>query len=209
MLPKAKRVIQITGILISLQLLRIGLKYTVFAFTGRTVISDVIVSAVLMMVLSAFIIIYSKVNGVRLSVFPVKFNGKYISSTIIAAALFISNLFFLGNIYDLLTLAYTVLITPLFEELIFRGYVWNKLNEVFDKEWITYVVSSLLFALWHIGYVDSVVFRISDGDNLAFTMFMKVMTGLVFGFIIGALRYKTKNSYSAMLLHGVMNIFGK
>lgn len=69
MTPKIKRVIQITGMLISLQLLRIGLKYTLFAFTGRTAMSDVTVSAALMLVLSAVIIIFSYVNGVRLSVY--------------------------------------------------------------------------------------------------------------------------------------------
>lgn len=121
----------------------------------------------------------------------------------------VSNLFFLNEINELLTLAYAVVITPVFEELIFRGYVWNKLNEVFDKEQTTYIMSSVLFALWHIGYIGSVAFRIAGSGNLAFIMFMKVVTGLAFGIIIGALRYKTKNCYSAMLLHGVMNIFGK
>jgi membrane protease YdiL (CAAX protease family) len=209
MLPKAERVMQITGMLITLQLLRIGFKYILFAFTGRTLMSDVIVSAVLMLALSAVIKIISKVNGVRLSVFPAKFRVLYISATIIAAALLASNLFFISRTYDLLFLAYTVVITPLFEELIFRGYVWNRLNEVFDKELITYIMSSVLFALWHIGYIDSVAFRMTGSENLAFIMYMKVITGLAFGVIIGALRYKTKNCYSAMLLHGVMNIFGK
>lgn len=97
--------------------------------------------------------------------------------------------------------------TPIFEEIIFRGYIWNKLNVVFKKESITYIVSTALFALWHIGYIDAISFRVETG--LAIAMFWKVITGLCFGIILGAVRYKTKNSYSTILLHGVMNIFGR
>jgi membrane protease YdiL (CAAX protease family) len=99
------------------------------------------------------------------------------------------------------------MVIPIFEEMIFRGYIWNKLNVVFEKEWITYIVSTLLFALWHIGYIDAIAFRVETG--LVIAMFWKVITGLCFGVVLGAVRYKTKNSYSTILLHGIMNIFGR
>lgn len=40
-------------------------------------------------------------------------------------------------------------------------------------------------------------------------MVWKVITGLCYGMILGAVRLKTKNSYSTMLVHGVLNIFGR
>jgi len=104
-------------------------------------------------------------------------------------------------------LLYGSIVTPIFEELIFRGYIWNKLNDIFEKEWITYIVSAVLFALWHLGYVDSIAFRMETG--LANVMLWKAITGLCYGVVLGALRLKTKNCYSTMLLHGVMNIFGR
>lgn len=91
--------------------------------------------------------------------------------------------------------------------MIFRGYVWNKLNTIFLKEWKTYIGSTILFALCHIGYISAIVFRVECG--LANAMIWKVITGLCFGIILGAIRLKTKNSYSTILLHGVLNIFGR
>lgn len=78
---------------------------------------------------------------------------------------------------------------------------------VFSKEWKTYVVTTALFALWHIGYIDSNAFRV--GNGIANVMIWKVITGFCFGIILEAARIKTKNSYSTILLHGVMNMFGR
>jgi membrane protease YdiL (CAAX protease family) len=60
--------------------------------------------------------------------------------------------------------------------------------------------------MWHLGYVDSIAFRVEIG--LGNAMLWKVITGLCYGIILGVLRLRTKNSYSTILLHGVMNIFG-
>lgn len=100
------------------------------------------------------------------------------------------------------------MITPIFEELIFRGYVWNKLEEKLSKRFAVYVITTLLFAAWHIGYIDTIAFRVAS-DRVLFIMLMKVVTGLCFGIVLGAVRYKTKNCYSSILLHSVMNIFGR
>ncbi|WP_346928927.1 CPBP family glutamic-type intramembrane protease [Clostridium sp.] len=69
------------------------------------------------------------------------------------------------------------------------------------------IILTALFALWHIGYISSIAFRIKNG--LVNAMVWKVITGLCFGIILGAVRLKTKNSYSTILLHGSLNIFGR
>lgn len=86
--------------------------------------------------------------------------------------------------------------------------MWNKLEEKFDKKLTVYIITTLLFALWHIGYIDSIAFRV-DINSLPFIMLMKVITGLFFGIVLGAVRYKTQNCYSTIILHGVMNMFGR
>jgi membrane protease YdiL (CAAX protease family) len=40
-------------------------------------------------------------------------------------------------------------------------------------------------------------------------MLMKAFVGLVYGIIVGFVRYRTKNTYAAMLVHSVMNTFGR
>ncbi|WP_368488841.1 CPBP family glutamic-type intramembrane protease [Clostridium sp. BJN0013] len=48
-----------------------------------------------------------------------------------------------------------------------------------------------------------------SNSGLPFVMFMKVITGLCFGIIIGFIRYKLKNCYATILIHSFMNIFGR
>ena len=70
------------------------------------------------------------------------------------------------------------------------------------------LITTVLFALWHFGYVDSLAARIGF-DGLGYVMLMKASVGLVYGVIVGFVRYKTKNAYASILLHGVMNVFGR
>lgn len=114
---------------------------------------------------------------------------------------------FTEGFQGIMLLVYSCIITPIFEELIFRGYVWNKLNMIFIKEWKTYIICTILFALWHIGYISSIAFRVESG--LANVMMWKVITGLCFGIVLGAIRLRTKNTYSTILIHGILNLFGR
>ncbi|MBL4937797.1 CPBP family intramembrane metalloprotease [Clostridium sp. YIM B02515] len=38
---------------------------------------------------------------------------------------------------------------PIFEELLFRGYVWNELKQNYKSDLTFYVVNTVLFAIWH------------------------------------------------------------
>lgn len=204
-----KSVLKITGILIVLQLLRIGIRYVCFLVIERTELSDRIVSLIAMALLSSLILLTAKLKQVRLSVFPTHFSAGYLVFTAIFVALLISTpiLTRSNSLTAIILLFYSTVILPAFEELIFRGFVWNELNTLNKKEWITYLLSTLLFALWHLGYIDTISFRVESG--LAMVMIWKVITGLCFGIVLGALRIKTKNIYSTMLLHGILNIFGR
>lgn len=205
---KAKTIACIVGMLIIIQIFLICIKQVTFIFVERTDYSDLIASMIAMIVLSILFIIFTRKQRISLSVFPKHFDKFYIIATCVAIILLVttpSN--YSGGFQAIILLFYSSMVIPIFEEVIFRGYIWNRLNDVFEKEWITYIVSTVLFALWHIGYIDAIAFRVETG--LAITMFWKVITGLCFGVVLGAVRYKTKNSYSTILLHGVMNIFGR
>lgn len=46
---------------------------------------------------------------------------------------------------------FTAVSSPLFfEELIFRGYLWNRLDAVLSKESFVFIWSVVLFTVWHI-----------------------------------------------------------
>jgi len=195
-----------------IQFLLIGIKHCIFLFVDRTDFSDNMATMFGMVVLSGLFILFAKKQKTTLSVFPRIFNKYYIIGTCIAVFILVitpSN--YSGGFQAIILLLYGSVITPVFEELIFRGYVWNKLNTIFRKECCTYIVTTVLFGVWHLGYFDSIAFRVELLGHTEFAkiMLMKVVIGMVFGVVFGALRLKTKNSYSTILLHGVMNIFGK
>lgn len=195
-------------ILTCIHILLFGFRQGVFLLVTRTDYSDHIASMLGMILLTVCFVVIARNLDIQLSVFPQKFTPAYI----IASAVFIILLLltpsnYTGELQPIILLVYGSIVTPIFEELIFRGYVWNKLKTAFTKEWKTYIASSVLFALWHFGYISSIAFRVSDG--LLYAMIWKVITGLCFGIILGLLRLKTKNCYSTMLLHGILNIFGR
>ena len=62
--------------------------------------------------------------------------------------------------------------------------------------------------LWHHTYLDSIAFRV--GEDLLPVMFRKVATGACFGILLGAAGMKAKSClHAAIVLHGVMNLFGR
>ena len=205
---KAKVLLYIIGLLFAFQLSLFGLKRLIFLVVERTNFTDSIATMFAMSILAVLFIVYAKRQEIALSVFPRDFNKFYIIGTCVAVALLVatpSN--YMDGFPAIALLFYGSVVTPIFEELIFRGYVWNRLNTLFKREWVTYVITTVLFGVWHLGGIDSVSFRIETG--LAKVMMWKVVVGLCYGIVLGAVRLKTKNSYSTILLHGVMNIFGR
>lgn len=65
-------------------------------------------------------------------------------------------------------LAYSCIVTPVSEELLFRGYIWNKwnkLNGISKSKWVTYLTVTILFPLWHLAYIDSIAFLVEDWNQ--------------------------------------------
>ncbi|WP_460287214.1 CPBP family intramembrane glutamic endopeptidase [Clostridium sp. CTA-7] len=196
-------------LLVVIQLLRIILKQIGFLFVERNNYTDNVATMLGMLILTVVLIFIAKKSKSPLSIFPEKFGLFYIVATFIFGCLLISTPFITcdKSIQTIILMLYSSIVTPVFEEMIFRGYVWNRLNDLFKKEWMTFIISTLLFTVWHLGYIDAIAFRTTKG--VANVMIWKMITGLCFGIVLGALRLKTKNCYSTMILHGIMNIFGR
>lgn len=197
--------------LIILQLLRIGLKGWIFSFVERTLLTDTIISLSFMGVVGFGILIAAKKRYFNLSLLPKEFSKVYIITTAIVAGIFISTPFITQNLttYSAIFLLYGAVVTPFYEEVIFRGLIWESVGIKSDK--LAYIISTVLFAIWHLGYIDTVLWRTSlyfPDSNILKIMFLKVITDLVIGLVLGGVRYKTKNAYSSMLLHCFINTIG-
>ena len=202
--------------LIILQALRIGLKALIFSFAEKTLFADAVYSLSFMAIIGCLILLFAKRQSYDLSIMPTKFSRPYIIATIVVGAILISTPFITrdASLYNIVFLAYGALVTPFFEEVIFRGCIWKAVecNTIaVNGEKAAFIVSTLLFGLWHLGYADTIIWRTSmffPDANIPEIMFWKVITGLVIGALAGALRYKTKNIYPAMLLHCLINTIG-
>ena len=101
---------------------------------------------------------------------------------------------------------YGVFLIPFFEETIFRGYIWNKLKNQFNNEYYFLITTSILFGIWHIGYLDVFLLN-SNSVNIIGLLLFKVILGFLLGLILGFARLKTDNIYLSLLLHGLWNLF--
>lgn len=106
----------------------------------------------------------------------------------------------------------SVIIIPVFEELLFRGFIWGFLKKYLKSELAVLIAVTVFFALWHLGYVDDILYRTSAAGHkidIVNIMFFKVMTVAAIGLVIGFVKMKAKNTYAGILVHIVINVFGR
>ena len=101
-----------------------------------------------MIILTFMVVLWSSIKKEKLSVFPEKFSKMYLLVTAIAAILFISTPSnFVEGITAILVLIYGSIVTPMYEELLFRGYIWNRLNPFLKVEKNTWLITAVLFSV--------------------------------------------------------------
>jgi len=205
-------------VLVILQLMRMIIEQILFLFVDKTSLNCDITAMLTLCLLIAVIVFVSHKQNITLSVMPNKLSTRgiigYIFITIFLVFLIVSAPFFSGNFSAdiIIPLIYSTIATPIFEELIFRGYIWKELEKNSKTQFKVYIISTIFFAIWHLGYIDIIWFKLSltgEVTGILFIMLMKVITGLCFGIIIGLVRYKAKNCYAAILMHSLMNVFGR
>ena len=85
----------------------------------------------------------------------------------------------------------TVIISPIFEEILYRGLMYNKLKEI-SNAFIGVLISSILFALLHIP-------KYGFGINTFFLFLV--------GILLAYCYEKTDNIYVPILVHSINNFF--
>lgn len=107
------------------------------------------------------------------------------------------------------------MVIPVFEELLFRGWGWGQLEKTLHARrsgffhWLTL---SVVFGLWHLGYLDVYLLRVAPTvPNMDFGNFflMKFLTTFIIGLIVGLPRWRTGRVYGSLILHSLINLFGR
>lgn len=112
---------------------------------------------------------------------------------------------------------HAALVVPIFEELLFRGWGWGKLEKAVPPTRFSglavYILVTALFAAWHLGYADVIIPRAFPyqpaAPSLKTILFFKVLVGGAVGALSGFARWCTGRVYWSVLLHGLWNIFGR
>lgn len=211
MSSKLKSVLKIVLMLVILQLFRIIFRCALLLFIPITYINIILTNSLILITYLYIMIKICNKYKIDLKLFKVSNKNAYMLLNLVFIILFIISICLSFNIENIINSFYSILLIPIFEELLFRGYIWERLNKVFNKEIIVYIVVTLLFGLWHIGYIDSLllVTKLNGVDFNIKILLYKVLIGLIYGVFTGLVRYKTKNTTSSILVHGIMNMFGR
>lgn len=135
----------------------------------------------------------------------------YLMGFTLIIVLFTSSFFFMG-FFDIAQNIRFGIFCPVFEEIIFRGYIWNKLkNSKYDDISLIFITGAL-FGLFHLTYYYEISYATSffdDAPSMFKIMQNKVMINIGYGFLLGFIRYKSKNLYLTTIIHSIGNILGK
>lgn len=110
---------------------------------------------------------------------------------------------------------YSVILVPIVEEALFRGLGWGRLQKALPQKWnglFTWVLSSVLFGLWHLGYADVILWYTDQPVTLSLlpnVMIWKVLVGGFIGGATGLARWKFGKLPGAVFVHALFNIFGR
>lgn len=157
----------------------------------------------LMLVLTVVLVFYVRFFKQRLSFFPARFSKGYMIATCISGILYITApANYVQGFPAIMVLIYGSIVTPIYEELLFRGIIWSLFEESTSNQVTVFAWNVVLFTIWHIGYM---VPNILSGNWNA--VIWKLAAGLGYGVVLSLLRLKTKNCYATVLAHGVLNLF--
>lgn len=206
--------IKIVALLIGLQISRIVLKQSAFLFLSYNKFNDVLISLVIIFLLTLFVISISKKEKISLDIFSYMKNKEskvyyFIVTGALLLLIFMSPSFSTKiSIETILPLLYTTVMIPIYEELLFRSYIWNVLKNENEDEIKVYLLTTVLFSIYHIGYIDAVIMT-SGFNHMILIILIKCSLMLSYGFFVGFFRYRIKNSYSCILVHSFINLFGR
>jgi membrane protease YdiL (CAAX protease family) len=109
----------------------------------------------------------------------------------------------------------SALVVPIFEELLFRGWGWARLEKTPSFQstgFLHWLVISLVFGLWHFGYLDIYILKVAPSfpsmDWPGFFL-MKFLTTFVIGLVVGLPRWRSGRLYGSIILHTLINLLGR
>ena len=136
--------IKIIILLATLQISRIIIKQLVFLYLPYSKLNEMLISMFIMSLFIFFIISKAKKENLKLDVFSyIKSNESrnyYILVTVCILLLILTSPSFISkpSLESLTPLLYTIIMIPIYEEILFRAYIWNVLKKEHEDDRKTY-----------------------------------------------------------------------
>lgn len=219
-LLKKEYILDVVILLVITQIFRVVIKYIFLSqlnFTLENVnIANIISIMLIGISLSMFIRGNDLFNPASQSL--IKLNNRYTNKNVRIILGIVTLISLISNIYldggfiksNLIVIALFMIVQPIFEEIIFREYLWNYIGCFMKDEKIILVVISILSAIFQIGYWDIVSQNLSLVGSSFYTVdiiLSRVVFNFILGLILGIVKIKYKDTYLCMFIHSLANIF--
>ena len=115
-------------------------------------------------------------------------------------------------ISNLIMVTLFLIVQPVFEELIFREYMWNYIGSFQKDEKKVLIIISVLSALFKFGYWDIISQNLSVINSSFYTIdviFSSTFFNLILAFILGWIKIKYQDTYLCVFVHSLLNFFGR
>jgi membrane protease YdiL (CAAX protease family) len=171
----------------------------------------IVESVMSILILSVFLVIKKpSLHDLGLSLSNIKpaVRKLYIIGISIVFLMVVSSFFFMDNLSSTMNLRFG-LVSPLFEEVLFRGYVWYRLKKSRVEDISIIFITGLFFGLFHMfGYYEySYETGFSMENQLMLNVVVqKILLNISFGLLLGYIRYKSKKLYPSLVIHSFNNI---
>ena len=205
---------------ILIQIARIIVKYILLSQLNFTYENINIVNIISIMIVGISTAFFLKNNdkynpaGQRL----INLNNKYHNKTIrlilgilmvigIIASLYIEGGYFVTT---LIMIILSLVVEPVFEEVMFREYLWNYISNFEKNDKRILIIISIISALFKLGYWDIINQNLSVIGSSFYTIdivLSKVFFGLIFALVLGIVKLRYNDTYLCIFVHSLINVF--
>lgn len=96
-----------------------------------------------------------------------------------------------GNTFKIIFwFSYIIVLAPIIEEIIFRGFLQESMQRILKNSSIVIVLNATIFSLFHLQSLSNVIFT------------------FIVGFGLSVIRSKTKKINTSIIMHGIINFTG-
>ena len=207
---------------ITLELLFIGFSGILLLWASNTFIFEnpsrpqfrLIASFIFLLVLSIFLLIKKpslQELGLDFNAINRKWRKWYYTGFASVIIFFVTSYLFEPNLFSLMQNVRFGIVAPIFEEIIFRGYIWKRLEKIKLKPMHVIIGTDFFFGLFHLAGYYEIQYATSffrEAPALQKILFNKVVFNTGYGLFLGYVRLKAKNLYPSLIIHSIGNIIG-